>query len=122
MKKLYLFVVVLSAFAASSALAEDYKHLVTHDGVEVMVQYDPLGPNNAIVADVEFVNKNPYSVDVNWKWVITCEGENKREGPTVSFSMDEGGTHVVDIWRLEACGQGRIKDFGVEMDVKKAGP
>lgn len=48
--------------------------------------------------------------------------EDKREGPAASFSMNEGGTYVVNIWRSAACGQGRIKNIDVEMAVKKVNP
>lgn len=122
MKKLWLLFVVLcvSALAAAPVIAADYQ--TTRDGVEVTVQLNPLGPNNSIVAYVKFINNNQYRVEVNWMPVITCEGENRREGPAAGFGVNEGETYVVNIWRSAACGQGRIKEFVVEMDVKKTNP
>lgn len=103
-------------------MAADYQHVATHEGVEVMVQYDPMGPNNLIVANVKFVNENKYGVAVSWMPIITCEGDYSREGPVAGFSMNEGETYVVTIWRSAACGPGRIKNFSVNMDAKKANP
>jgi hypothetical protein len=123
MKKLHVFFVVLFMFASvvSFSIAAD-DQLATRDGINVRVQYDPMGPNNLIVAYVKFINENQYRVEVNWWPVITCESEDKREGPAASFSMNEGGTYVVNIWRSAACGQGRIKNIDVEMAVKKVNP
>lgn len=124
MKKLYcLFVsVCMSAFVASSLMGADGQDHQTQGGVEVVVQHNPLGPNNAIVAYIKFINNNQFRIEVNWTPVITCAGEKEREGPATSFSMNGGERSVVNIWRLTACGNRPMEGLRVKMDVKKAEP
>jgi hypothetical protein len=110
----------LSVFVASAVMAADTRTLAIREGVEASIQYDPLGPNNQIVAYVSFINKNQYKVEVSWQSIIICEDDYKREGPITSMSINEGDTYVVNIWRTSACVYGRIKDFSVNMEVKKA--
>lgn len=124
MKKFFYYFagVCICVFFVSAVLGAEYQKVVSGEGVDVMVQYDPLGPNNEIVAYVKFINNKQYPVEVNWYPVITCVNENKREGAFNGFSLNQGESLVVKIWRLEACGQGRIKDFKVVLDVKKDNP
>ncbi len=124
MKIIYCLVSMLfcvSVLAPPGFAAADYQRVAAREGVEALVQYNPLGPNNLIVAYVKFVNKNRYGVDVDWKPIITCEGGERREGYSEGFSMDEGGTYEVTIWRSSACGSGALRSIGVQMTVKKAG-
>ncbi len=120
MKKIYclFFFVCILTFLASAAGA-DYQHVDTKDGVEVMVEFNPLGPNNAIVASVKFINTNQYKVEVAWKPLITCDDGSVREGSVGSFGLDGNATSVVNIWRLAACGQREVRDLSVDMEVKK---
>ena len=124
MKNLLILYTVLCIFAitAPACLAADYQLVMSRDGVDVMIQYDPLGPNNEIVAYVKFSNENPYRVEVNWKPVITCEGEDRQEGPSATFFINEGEDYVVTLWRLSVCGQRPISSFFVEMDATMASP
>ncbi len=124
MKKLLGLSVVfcMLALAVSFGMAADDQHIAARNGIKVRVQYDPQGPNNLIVAYVKFINENQYRVNINWWPIITCENGDKREGAVAAFSMDQGGTYVVTIWRSQACGQGRINNIDVEMDVKQASP
>jgi hypothetical protein len=119
-----IFVIIsgVALLAASAVLAQDYQHVTTQEGVEVMVKYDPLGPNNLVVAYVKFVNNNKYTVNVDWTPTITCEGGDVKVGYGAGFSMNEGKSYGVNIWRSAACGPGRIKDFSVDMEVKRASP
>ncbi len=120
MKKIYclFFFVCIITFLASEARA-DYQHVDTKDGVEVMVEFNPLGPNNAIVASVKFINNNQYKVEVTWKPLITCDDGSVREGSIGSLGLDGNATSVVNIWRLAACGQREVRDLSADMEVKK---
>jgi hypothetical protein len=111
-------IVCVSLFAISSAMASDNQDLETQGGVEVIVKYYPLGPNNLIVAFVNFVNNNAYKVHVNWKPIITCEGSDMRKGYGEPFVMSEGGSYQVTIWRSQACGDRKLENIRVEMEVK----
>jgi hypothetical protein len=122
--KVIIFVIIscVTLFAVSGAAAQDYQHITTQEGVEVMAKYDPLGPNNLVVAYVKFLNNNRYTVNVNWTPKITCEGGDVKIGYGAGFSMNEGKSYEVNIWRSAACGTGKIKDFSVDMEVKRASP
>jgi hypothetical protein len=117
MKKLCCLIVIVcvSLLVISAAMASDK----TQGGVEVIVTYDPLGPNNLVVAFVKFVNNNAYKVHVNWKPIITCAGSDMRKGDGEPFVMSEGGSYQVSIWRSLACGNGKLEDLSVEMDVQE---
>ncbi len=123
MLKSYHLLLMICVFASTTSSATATENMVTsRDGVRVTVQYDPLGPNNSIVAYVKFTNENNYSVEVTWKPVIICEKGNRREGAATVFDMNEDGTYVANIWRSTACGQGKIETIDVEIDVKRANP
>lgn len=121
MKKLCCLIGILcvSLLVISAAMAEDSGQPDAQGGVKVTVKYDPLGPNNLIVAFVEFINNNGYKVHVDWKPIITCEGSNAKKGYGESFDVNEGGSYQVTIWRSAACQGRKLKDLSVEMDVKK---
>ena len=123
MKTVHILFVVfcVSALLASFRIAGDDQPDPRH-GIRVNVQYDPLGPNNLIVAYVKLTNENHYRVEGNWWPVVTCEDGNKRQGLVAVLNMNQGETLVVNIMRSSACGPGRVKDIYVEMNVKKAGP
>lgn len=124
MKKLFCFIAGLcvAAFVLSAAMAADYKQVLTQEGVEVMVQDNPLGPNNQIVAYVKFTNNNDHKVDVSWKPVITCEGGEIKTGANAGFGMSAGESYEVNIWRSQACGLKKIMNLSVDMEVKEAAP
>ncbi len=121
MKKLYCLIGILaiSLLVISVARAEDPGQTEVNGGVEVRVQYDPLGPNNLIVAFVRFVNNNSYKVHVAWIPTITCAGSNPKQGYGEPFDMNEGGTYQVTIWRSVTCQDRKLEKINVEMDVKK---
>ena len=121
MEKLCCLIVIVcvSLPVISSAVASDNQHPETQGGVEVIVKYDPFGPNNLIVAFVEFVNNNAYEVHVNWQPIITCEGSEMRKGYGEPFVLSEGGSRQVTIWRSVTCGDRKLKDLSVEMNVEK---
>ena len=104
----------------TTAAAIEYQPLVTKEGVETMVSYDPLGPNNQIVAYVRFVNSNSYKVDVEWKPVMTCEGGEIIRGAAAGFSIDAKSAFEVTLWRSKACGLRQIEKLIVEMKVKRS--
>lgn len=122
MKQLRFHLVIVGALLCmlSAAAAIEYQPLVTEEGVEAMVSYDPLGPNNQIVAYVKFVNSNSYKVDVDWRPVITCEGTGVVRGAGGGFSIDAKSTFEVTLWRSMACGLRQIKNLNVRMNVKKS--
>lgn len=111
---------VLALSASFSIAADDQPE--ARRGIRVNVQYDPLGPNNLIVAYVKFINENQYRVEGNWWPVITCEDGNRRQGLVAALNLNQGETLAVNIMRSAACGPGRVKDIYVEMNVNKAGP
>lgn len=111
----------ISLFSVSAAWAANYRHLETKDGVEVMAELYPLGPNNQIVAYIKFVNNNSYRVDVNWTPFFACEGSGINSGYGANFSMEAEGSYEVTIWRLGACGNAALKSIRVEMFVKQPG-
>jgi hypothetical protein len=117
---------ILAAFIflslASYSGAADYQPISEKDGVEVMILYNPLGPNNQVVANIKFVNHNSYRADVSWTPLIYCGEESNHKGYGASFRIDPEASYVVPLWRSSACAQGRITNFNVEMEVKKAGP
>ncbi len=123
MKKLYalFFVFCTFGFGVSLSLADDQPPIM-RDGIKVIVQVDPQGPNNWIVASITFINENKYRVEVTGLPVITCESGDKREGIFVPFSMNPGETYWVNLERYQACGNGRIKNIDVEITVKKGNP
>jgi hypothetical protein len=122
MKKLCCLVgLCISMFVASAAAAEDYKEPSgTREGVDVMVTINPLGPNNQIAAYVKFVNNNAYKVNIKWTPIITCEGGDIKKGYGADFSMNDGASYEVTIWRSTACGFQDVKDITVETEVKRA--
>lgn len=121
MEKLCCLIVIVcvSLLVISAAMASDNQNLATQGGVEVIVKYDPSGPNNLIVAFVKFVNNNAYKVHVNWKPIITCAGSDMRKGDGEPFVMSEGGSYQVTIWRSLTCGNRKLENLSVEMDVQK---
>ncbi len=122
MKQLRFHLVIAGALLCmlSAAAATEYQPLATKEGVETMVSFDPLGPNNQIVAYVKFVNSNSYKVDVDWKPVMTCEGGEIIRGAAAGFSMDAKSAFEVTLWRSKACGLRQIEKLTVEMKVKKS--
>ena len=121
MKKLccLIGIVCVSLLVISAAIAEDLGQPDAKEGVKVTVKYDPLGPNNLIVAFVKFINNNGYRVHVDWNPIITCEGSNSKEGYGEPFDMNEGGSYQVTMWRSAVCQDRKLKDLSVEMDVKR---
>ncbi len=122
MTRSYFFgVLCLFMLIASTAAAQSFKDLGSHDGVDVMAAIDPLGPNNLVAASVKFVNSNTYKVNVKWTPLLTCgDDEAKRKGFGADFSLDAGATYEVKLWRSGACGPQEIRDLGVEMEATKA--
>ena len=119
MKKLLVllfFVMTLSLIVISDAIAAD----TTKEGVDAIVKYDPLGPNNLIGAFVQFVNHNAYKVRVIWTPVITCSGSDKKEGYGEPFIMNKGESYQATIWRAGTCGNRKLENLSVEMNVEKA--
>jgi len=112
-------IVCVSLLLITSATASDNQNAATQEGVKVIVTYDPLGPNNLIVAFVKFVNNNAYKVRVNWKPIIKCAGSDVREGYGEPFTMSKGESYQVNIWRSLTCGNSKLEDLSVEMDVEK---
>ncbi len=121
MEKLFSLIVIacISLVAISAATASDNQDLETQGRVEVIVKYDPLGPNNLIVAFVNFVNNNAYKVHVNWQPIIMCEDSGEKKGYGEPFDMSERESRQVTIWRSQACGDRKLKYIKVEMEVKK---
>ncbi len=109
---------VVSLLVISAAMAGDSGPYIK-EGVEATVRYDPLGPNNAIVAFVRFINNNTYKVHVDWEPVITCGGGNAEAGYGEPFDIDGGGSYQVNIWRTQACRDVKLEDLSVRMYVKK---
>ncbi len=122
MKRLCCLVIALSIsfFAASQAAAQEYRSLVTRDGVEVMAAFDPLGPNNQVAAYIRFVNGNRYKVKITWTPFITCKGSNEKKGYGAPFTVDAGASYELRLWRSSACRVGSIKDMRVDMEVRRA--
>jgi hypothetical protein len=110
--------VVLSMVTAAAAI--EYQPLATEKGVEAMVSYNPLGPNNEIVAFIRFVNNNSYKVAVDWKPVIDCGGSEVIKGAAAGFSIDAKSTFEVTLWRSMACGLRQIKNLSVQMTVQRS--
>jgi hypothetical protein len=117
----HFFVLAAAIFVASAALAVDvnYQPLSTQNGVAVMVSYDPLGPNNQIMAYLKFINNNDYPADVTWKPVISCGDAAPKEGSGGAFHIDAKASYGVTLWRSQACGLMKIRDFTVKLEVKK---
>ena len=112
----------ITVFAASAATAQQgYQQFGEQEGVEVMVKYHPLGHNNLVVAFIKFVNTNPYKVDVDWIPYMTCENLPVKKGYGTPFSLSEKGTHEVNVWRSQACGNATLQNIRVDMHVKKEG-
>lgn len=113
-----LFVVVgVFLLSASSGFAE-YKFLESHDGVEVQVNYDPLGPSNQIAAYLKFFNKNSYQVKVTVAPIIDCGGDMKK-GSQDNFVLFDGDTHEITLWRSSSCGYNKIQNLRIQMDVNR---
>ncbi len=106
---------IVLLLVVSAAMAGDS----FEEGVEITVRYDPMGPNNAIVAFVRFVNKNTYKVHVDWEPIITCAGSNEKSGYGEPFDIDGGGSYQVNIWRSQTCQDRKLTDLSVNMHVKK---
>lgn len=112
----------LTVFATSAATAQQgYRQIGEQGGVEVMVKYHPFGYNNLVVAFIKFVNANPYKVTVYWTPYMTCENLPVKKGYGAKFGLREKGTHEVNVWRSQACGNATLKNIRVEMHVKEEG-
>ena len=124
MKTPYIIFVAAAVFPVlvSSSGAADYQSVTVKEGIEVMILYNPLGPNNQIVANIKFINHNDYKAEVSWMPLISCGEGNNHKGYGASFSIGAGQSYVVPLWRSGACAQGKIASFDVEMEVKEAGP
>ncbi len=116
--RLYLIVACAVLGVVVSAAAIEYQPLATKKGVEAAVSYNPLGPNNQVVAYVRFLNKNDYNVDVEWKPLITCGSGEVIKGASAGFSLAAKSTYEVTIWRSMACGPRPMKTLTVQMEVK----
>ena len=102
------------------SFADLWQEVVIEEGVDAIVKYDPLGPNNLIGAFVQFVNHNAYKVRVIWTPVITFSGSDKKEGYGEPFIMNKGESYQATIWRAGTCGNRKLENLRVEMNVEKA--
>ncbi len=87
----------------------------------MLAAINPLGPNNLAALYVKFINNNSYEVNIKWTPVMTCQDGSTKKGYGEDFSVKGGGSHEATFWRSGACGEWKITDFTVEMEVKKAG-
>ncbi|MDA8433807.1 MAG: hypothetical protein M0Z60_12725 [Nitrospiraceae bacterium] len=116
----FLSVIVSAAMLlASSAMALDYQTVSSQDGVDAMISYDPLGPNNQIAAGLKIVNTNDYAVDVTWRPVIACGNSAAEERGSNALSLAAGASYGLNLWRSTICGHRSITSFTVKMEVKK---
>ena len=105
---------------ATTAAAIEYQPVAKKEGVEATVSYNPLGPNNQIVAYIKFVNSNSYKVDLDWKPVMTCGAGEVIEGASGGLSLDAKSTFEVTLWRSRACGLRQMEKLDVKMKVKQS--
>ncbi len=110
----------IALFEAQTAAAQQYTSFGTWEGVEVLTQIDPLGPNNQIGAYVKFVNHNKYKVNIEWTPLITCAGQTARKSYGEPFSIDAEASYEATIWRSSTCHMGSIKELEIEIKVKRA--
>ena len=115
-----LITVCAATFLASLAMALDYQTVSTKNGVEAMISYDPVGPNNEIAAALKIVNTNDYAVDVVWTPVIACGAEAPQARGSNALSLGAGKSFAMNLWRSTTCGLRSITSFEVKMEVKKS--
>jgi hypothetical protein len=124
MKRLPFYFFVLPAViliaAAAVAIEIDYQKLTERGGVEALISYDPLGPNNQIAAYLKFINNNDYAVDVTWMPIISCGDGPPKEGISGVSHLDGRASYEVTLWRTGVCGLVKISDFKVKMEVKES--